>query len=81
MVRKRENVVEVSIDKTDTIIEKTERLQRFVWGVSNTAIMIDYSGKKPKVTAGYPANELEVGDRILSIGKAGQYYFTFAYRR
>lgn len=81
LVRKRENVIEVSIDKTDTIIGKTERLQRFVWGASNTAIMVDYSGKKPKVTRGYPANELEIGDRILSIGRAGQYYYSFAYRR
>ena len=81
LVRKRDKVIEVSIDKTDTITGATERLQRFTWGVSNTAIMVDYSGKKPEVTRGYSANELEVGDRILSIGRAGQYYYTFAYRR
>lgn len=81
LVRKRGNVIELSIDKTPTIQTETERLQRFTWGKSNTAIMVDYSGPRPKVTRDYPANDLVVGDRILSIGRAGQYYYSFAFRR
>lgn len=79
--KKSGNVLEYSIDKTETLQELKDRIQRIEWGQNNNAHIIDYSTKKPAVKMNASANELVKGDRIVIFTYAGQSYVLTAYRR
>lgn len=81
IIRKVEDVFEISVDKTSSLIDLEDRLQRIKWGKKNKAILIDYSQRQTEVTLNGTADELIVGDRIVVVSYTGQSYIIVAYRR
>lgn len=81
IVRKSDNVLEITIDKTETAQTELQRLERVKWGGNNAAYIIDYSERKPVVTKNLDAAELVSGDRILILTMSGQSYILVVYRR
>lgn len=81
IVRKQDDVLEISVDKTSSLIDLADRLQRVKWGRKNKSILIDYSQRRPEAILNSPADELINGDRIIIVSYAGQSYIVVAYRR
>ena len=82
IVEKRSgNVLEYTIDKTGSLTDVKDRVQRIQWGLSNKALIIDYSNKKPSVVTDASASEICKGDRLLILTYAGQSYVLTVYRR
>ncbi|MGN1059711.1 MAG: hypothetical protein ACI4QW_04695, partial [Clostridia bacterium] len=81
LVRKYDNVIEVVVDKTDTMQTQIERLQRVKWGGDNTTYLVDFSGRAVTITRNIAAGELVPGDRIVILSESGRSYTLVAYRR
>ena len=81
ITKKSGNIVEYVVDKTETLTDEAQRLQRMEWNVHNTGSVIDFSKPKTEIRHGVNASELAVGDRLVLISYSGQVYNVLVYRR